>query len=328
MSSLNHPDKVTLDAFSDPQLQTQNANGIYNRYTNRLSTPILNAKSIQLVSANFINSRLQFDDNSQLIFYYYINNTSTLSSVRLHPSNFLPVAGFTTFVRNRYFNTVSDVVAALNQASAVGGDSITFNPGYVAGQLIFSYDPNSRKITVQSTNASMITPAAADDPNVIALQNVSANIIRMNSVIGSIPQPIVQGQSMNARLGFAMSVNTRGIFTASGFNQSAAWSRKVFTSGPCEADANPILLSSQNISFYISAINGSGLDASGRKNLLETVPIAVAPLNIQNFHSLENHAMSVPNEIYEITVEMLDDYGRPFFMPPNYDVSVCLGVFY
>lgn len=325
MSSLNHSDKLTLDAFSDPQLQSQNANGVYNRFTNRLRTPVLNAKSIQLLSANFVNSRLQLDDNAQLCFFYFLNNTTNLGLVRLHTSNFIPNTGLTAFVRNRYYNSVVELVAALNQAASTGGDLLANNGLWYENQVQFTYDTTTRKITVASRNASMITPCGADDP--ILLGRLPTLPVVMNSIAGNVRQPVVPNQSMNARLGFAMSAFARGAFTTTSV-PGAAWSRQVFTAGLIEADAFPILLSSQNISFYLSIINGSGMDASGRKNLLETVPISVAPLNIQNFHSITNNAMSVPSEIFECTIEMLDDYGNPFNMPPNFDVSVALGVFY
>jgi hypothetical protein len=72
------------------------------------------------------------------------------------------------------------------------------------------------------------------------------------------------------------------------------------------------------------------MDQTGRKNLLQTIPIEVAPLNINSYtcSSVEKPAISVPNEIYEITVDLLDDFGRPFFQPPNYNTQLALAIYY
>jgi hypothetical protein len=72
------------------------------------------------------------------------------------------------------------------------------------------------------------------------------------------------------------------------------------------------------------------MDFTGRKNLIQTIPIEVAPLNINSYtaSSVEKPALSVPTDIYEISVEMLDDNGQPFVQPPNYNVQVALAVYY
>jgi len=333
MSSVNRPDKVSLDAYSDPQLQLQNGDGVYSRFTNILRTPILNAKGIQLLNANFINSRLQLDDNTQLMFWYYTNTSGTpqLRCIRLQPSNY--IAGttvFTNFVRNRYFNTVDELVAALNQAASAGGDTNVLNPFFTAGQLSFSYDPAARKISIVTTNGSVsIGPAAADDPAVLAAMR--GNTIVMNTFSGNVVQPNVPGLTMNSRIGFARSFFSRPLwFSAGGTQQIVASSTGRFEVTPIIADANPILVGTQNVGVYISVVNGAGMDSTGRKNLLQTVPIQVAPLNINSYtcSSVEKPALSVPNEIYEITVDLLDDFGRPFHQPPNYNTQLALAIYY
>jgi hypothetical protein len=77
-------------------------------------------------------------------------------------------------------------------------------------------------------------------------------------------------------------------------------------------------------------VSGSGIDSTGRKNLIQTVPIEGAPLTINSYtaSSVEKPAISVPTDIYEITVEMLDDFGQPFVQPPNYNVNLALAVYY
>jgi hypothetical protein len=349
MSSVNRPDKVTLDAYSDTQLETQNLNSVYNRFTNQLKTPILNAKGVQLLDANFINSCLQLNDNCHLMFWFFTStsptvtrNLTNLKCIRLHPADFVPYAGFTTFVKNRYFNSVVEVVAALNLAASTGGDSFTFNPYFQSGTVQFSYDTTTRKVSVIPQGANnYIMPAAADDPIVLdALRGTTnpTSRIRMNAFNSSNTyatatlQPYVENVSMNARLGFAMNFLARGKWWNGSSQLGCATSTGVpqfTTANPIEADAYPILLGTQNVGIYLSVIGGSGMDSTGRKNLLQTIPISVAPLNINAYSTpMERPALSLPNEIYEMTIELLDDNGTPFLQSANYNTSVALAVYY
>lgn len=348
MSLLNRPDKITLDAFSDPNLEATNPNGVYNRFTNVLRTPILNAKGIQLLNCNTVNSILQLNDNSQLMFFYYASGTqagirslANLRCVRLHPSNFVPRSGYTAFTRNRYFNSVVELVAALNVAASTGGDDATFNPLWVANQVSFSYDTTTRKVSVQCPSGTWIAPCPADDPNVLDQLRGTTNPnnrIRMSAFNSpgalysqAFLQPYVEGVSMNARIGYALSFNARGIWWSSASQIGCATSTGFpLTNTPIEADASPILLGSQNMSVYLSIVQGSGIDSTTRKNLIGTVPMEVQSLNINSYtlSSVEKPALSVSNEIYEITVEFLDDYGQPFYQPPNYNASLSFSVYY
>lgn len=348
MTSLNRPDKFTLDAFSDPNLES-NLNGYYNRFTNQLRTPILNAKGIQLLNANFINSILQLNDNSHLMFFYYQSSTqagirtlANLRCVRLLPSSYVPVAGYTTFTKNKYFNNVSELVVALNQAASTGGDDITYNPDFLVNSIQFVYDITTRAISVTIGSAGgFIAPAAADDANVLDVLRGTTSAgsrIRMNQFgntsgyAGALLQPYVEGVSMNARLGFAMGFNTRGLFWTASSQQGCATSTGIpaGTGVTTQADSPPILLGSQNCSIYLSIAGGSGIDFTGRKNMIQAVPIEVAPYNINSFHasSIDKPALSIPQEIYEISVEMLDDNGQPFVQYANFNTNLSFAVYY
>ena len=254
MSFANRPDKVTCDAFSDATLENQNLNGVYSRFTNRLTTPILNAKGIQLINANFVNPILQLNDAGQLVFWYRrsvtqagIYGSANLRCIRLHPSTFVPYPGFTDYTKNEYFNTVQELVTALNLAANAGGDSVTYNPFFVAGDLVFSYDNDTRKISVTSGAPGVyIAPCAADDPFIaLALQGLSpftpasSYQIKMNGYNSSnnnataTLQTYVLNQSMNARLGFAMSFSARGIWWGASSQQGVATSTGVPNSTKC-----------------------------------------------------------------------------------------------
>lgn len=348
MASVNRPNRITLDAYSDPQLLVKNVGGVYSSFTNVLKNPIIGAKGLQLVNANFINSSLQLNDQGQLFFFYYTSATqagiatlANLRCIRLHPSNFVPAASFTDFTRNEYFNTVDELVTQLNLAASAGGDSATYNPIWVAGQVTFSYDTYTRRISVAGNGTNYIAPAAADDPNVIDTllgTTTASNRIKMatfgsSSYATATFQPFVLNESMNARLGFAMGYNTRGLYWGGSSQVGCATSIGVpsnSSSVPVSADAFPILLGVQNVNVYLNVAVGGGLDSLGNKNLIASIPIESPPLAINSYttNSVEVPSLSTPNEIYEIAVSFIDDAGVPFIQYPNYNSQICLAIYY
>jgi hypothetical protein len=350
MATLNRPDRFTLDAFSDPQLEITNATGSYYRFTNTLKTPLLNVKGVQLINANMVNAVLQLNDQSQLMFFYYASATqaniatlANLKCIRLHPSWFVPYTGYTGYTLNKYFNTGSELVSALNTAASAGGDSATYNPIWVAGQVTFAFDTTTRRISVTSTdNTTYIAPAAADDPNVLDLlrgTTTATNRIKMNAYNSSNTyasatfQPYAEGQSMNARLGFCLAYNSRGRWWGSSSQVGCATSTGVpsnVLATPVVGDGFPILLGVQNVGVYLSISGGGGYDSLGRRNLIGSIPIENAPLSIQSYTmcSVEVPSLSTPNEIYEITVELLDEYGVPFYQPFNFNTEIGLVCYY
>lgn len=348
MSVVNRPNQVVLDAYSDQQLEYSGNNGLYSRFTNALNTPILKAKSVQVLSVNCVNTALQLNDQSQLMFFYYaalsasnIRVAANLRCVRLLPSTFVPASAFTAFTRNRYFNTVQELVAALNVAAATGGDNTTYNPRWIANQVSFSYDATTRKISITGNSSYFIAPAPADDSLVQDCLNNTGSFSNQRPVMNwigssssyatSIVQPYVIGQSMNARLGFAMGFLNRGQWWTSSSQQGCATMTGVPQTGTAmEADASPILLGSQNVGVYIPETTGSGYDSLRNKNLALSVPINVAPLNVLSYNcsGVEAKLMSVPAELYQLTVELRDELGLPFVQPPSYNVQVVLSVKY
>jgi len=346
MATLNRPNRITLDAYSDPNLELANPNGVYSTFTNNFTTPVLNAKAIQLLNANIINSTLQLNDYS-LMFFYYSNASNAniavaanLKCIRLHPASFVPAGGFTAFVKNKYYNDVDELVADLNTAATAGGDSVTYNPRWTAGEVVFSYDDATRRISIRGNGTTFIAPAAADDPNIATYLATANQAPRMNTFVNasagysSAPlQPYRAGFSMNSRLGFAMSYLATGLYWTSSSQRGCASSIGVPLNSNTilvEADANPILLGVQNVYVYLDIVVGSGMDTQNRKNLAGTIPIEFAPLNINSytFSSLQAELLSVPSEIYGVTVLLLDDTGFPFPQPPNFNTQMSIAVFY
>jgi hypothetical protein len=348
MASVNRPNRITLDAYSDPQLLVKSPGGVYSSFTNVLKNPIIGAKGLQLLNANFINSSLQLNDQGQLFFFYYASATqegiailTNLRCIRLHPSNFVPASGYTTFVMNDYFNTVEELVTALNVATTASGDSSTYNPLFTADQIGFNYDTEARRIWLSGNGTDYIAPAAADDPNVrnVLLGTTTPNNRIKMATFGSTNyatatfQPFVLGESMNARLGFAQGYLTRGLYWGASSQVGCATSTGVpFNLSPAYmyGDAFPILLGSQNVNVYLNVAVGGGLDSLGNKNLIASIPIESPPLAINSYttNSVEVPSLSTPNEIYEITVSFIDDAGVPFIQYPNYNSQICLAIYY
>jgi len=346
MATLNRPDRLTLNAFSDPNRQ----GATYSRFTNTLKNPLIGVKGVQLVNANFINSSLQLnDDNGQLMFFYYASATqagirtqANLRCIRLLPSTFVPYAGFTAFTLNKYFNTGAELASALTAAATAGGDSATYNPIWVAGQVTFSFDTTTRKFSILGNGTTFIAPAAADDPFVLdQLRGTTnaANRIKMNAINSSNTyatatlQPYQEGVSMNARLGFTLAFNARGLWWNGTSQQGCATASGIpsnSSSVAVTADTFPILLGVQNVGVYLSISTGGGVDSYGRKNLIASIPIEVAPLCINSYttNSVEVPSLSTPNEIYEVTVELMDDSGAPFSQGWNYNTQIALVLYY
>jgi hypothetical protein len=346
MALLNRPNRITLDAFSDKNLKTTGNNGVYSSFTNQFTTPVLNAKAIQLLNANIINSTLQLNEYS-LMFFYYASNTqagmcvaSNLRCIRLFPASYVPATTQTAYVKNKYYNDVDELVTDLNTAATAGGDSVTYNPRWVAGQVVFSYNDATRRISIVGNGTTYIAPAAADDPNIAIYLATANQAPRMDTFVNAgagystAPlQPYRAGFSMNARLGFAMAYSNTGLYWGSQAQRGCATSIGIPQNSASilvEADANPILLGVQNVYVYLDIVNGSGMDTQNRKNLAGTIPIEFAPLNINNytFSSLQAELMSVPSEIYGVSVLLLDDNGFPFPSPPSYNTQISIAVFY
>lgn len=344
MATLNRPDRLTLNAFSDLNRQA----ATYSRFTNTLKNPLIGVKGVQLVNANFINSSLQLnDDNGQLFFFYYASNTkagirtqANLRCIRLLPSWYVPYSGFTAFTQNKYFNTGTELAAALTTAATAGGDSATYNPIWVAGQVTFSFDTTTREFTITGNGTTFLAPAAADDPFVldqIRGTTNSANRIKMNGHNSSNNyatatfQPYVEGITMNARLGFTLSFGARGLWYGANSQPGVATSTgEPHNTTGIPADTQPILLGVQNVGVYLSISTGGGMDSYGKKNLIASIPIEVAPLCINSYttNSVEVPSLSTPNEIYEVTVELIDDSGNPFPQGWNYNTQIALALYY
>jgi hypothetical protein len=335
-SFMNRPDKLTADSFSDTSLLVAPDGGIYSEFTNMFNTPLLKVKGLQLLRANFVNPLLQLNDYSQLTFWYYRTatastafTTSNLYCVRLLPSWYVPAASFTAFTRNSYFNNGTELVAALNLAAATGGDNVTYNTRWIANDVTFTFNSATRKISFTGNTATnYYSPAAVNDPNVKAL----IIGLTMNTLGGVKAQPYSFNISMNERLGFGQAYLTNGRFWGSSSQRGCASASGVpqVNAVATEGDTFPILIGSQNINVYCSVINGSGNDSRTNKNLLATIPLENVSQGVVSYtlSSVEQPAMSVSTEIYNIVMSFTDDFGDPVYFAPNTNINLELNVFY
>ena len=342
MALANRPDHVILTSFSDRAVRDNMTGGCFTSFTNNLQTPLLNVSKIQLLSASFVNPSLQLNDQSQLMFFYYANSSATginvvgnLRCVRLLPSWYLPPAGFTAYTPNAYFTDGAALVASLNLAAAAGGDSVTYNPLWVAGDITFSFSALTRRISfVGNTSSTYYTPAAPDDPVVLAY--LATNAIKMYSRTGTATtqqtQPYVLNVSMNPSLGFAMKFNNGGLNWGTNSYQGCAWQLgyPVANGTTLTGDSFPILIGIQNVKVYASVVTGSGIDSHNKKNFLGNIPIQKYGLNINNFMptSVDAPALRVGDEINSITFEFRDDYNSPVWFYPNMAVTIELSIKY
>lgn len=337
MSFINRPDKLVADSFSDQTLSNLANGGVFNNFNNNLTTPLLNVKGLQLLRANFVNPVLQLNDQSQLTFWYYRTSSATtpnfattnLYCVRLHPSWFIPATGFTAYTRNAYFNNGTELVTALNVAASAGGDNVTYNTRWIAGDVTFSYNTATRRISFTGNNATYFySPAAVDDPNVQALLPG----ITMNAYDAVRTQPFSRNVIMNERLGFSLGYNNNGRFWNANSKKGCASNTGVPQANgiATEADAFPIMIGSQNINVYCSVINGSGADSRTRKNLLATIPLENVSQGVCSYTltSVEQPAMTIASEIYSIQFYFTDDFGEDFFFNANENVNLEMNVFY
>lgn len=344
MTSVNRPDRVIINSHDDPVIPTSANNGFYNRIVNNLQTPLLNVKGIQLDRANFINSSLPLNDfNGQLFFCYHRTTSATaaitlanIQIVRLHPSWFVPASG-AAFVKNKYYTYVTDLVTDLNLAASTGGDNVTFNPRWIVNDVTFTYNTATRRISFYGNTAgNFYAPVPADFPGL----NTYFAAITMNALGGtraqpySLPNAFGVAPTMNARLGFAMSYRNRGIqWSATSVLGCASTTGIPQANGianATEADSWPILLGVQNVSIFLNAVNGSGLDSQNRKALLASIPMEAPPLGINAYtaSSLQYPALSVANEVYNLEVVFLDENGDAYLIPQNYNTYLELSILY
>ena len=335
---VNNPERVFLNSSDDGRNTTDFG---FSQFTCTYDTPILGAKKTMMLRASIPNAQVNVPDY-QLVFWYYnlptattAPSAATLRAVRLYPSNYVaPAALGTTFTKNRYFSDPADFVSVLNTAAAVGGDNITYNPFWAAGDITFAYNAVTRQITFTGNTAGRFyAPAGWNDPNVNAA--IAGKTIVMPSTANiavTYPQPLVQNWTLNLRVGYAMSGTSFGpqLLQVNLIPQYADLTHVAYPNGTAvPVDSFPNLVYTQCVYLYSNIVAGVSLGSGGQHNVLAVVPVNAPTLGVIQYTALTVNMMTkLVDTIYEITVEMRDDANQPFTLPDSAQVNLELAMVY
>lgn len=337
MNRVNQPDRISVDAFMDTTTATD---GQYYTFVNHApNTALVGAKAVALLRATIPNIVLPIPDYS-LVFYYYKLPTATtvpsstyLKAVRLYPADYIPPTGFTAFTVNQFFQTPQELVDALNDAAAAGGDNVTYNTLWTAGDVVFTYDPVTNLIDFEGTAAgSFYCSAGYNDPNVRASQ-ASTAITTYNQDTTTSRQPYSLGSTLNLRCGFAMDGVNRPRLSGTNFvsNLCANLAGRPFAAlANIYADTYPNLVYTQTIYLYSNIVGNSGFGSVSKKNLLGVIPVDVPPGGVIQYvgHSTPAYSLKVSREIYSVDIELRDENNEPFWLPDSANVNVELSILY
>lgn len=333
---VNNPERVFLNSSDDPRTT---GNQGFNIFTCTYDTPILGAKKTMMLRASIPNAQVNIPDYMLVFGYYNLPTATTTPSityfktVRLYPSYYqAPAALGTAYTKNRFFSDPADFVTQLNTAAAAGGDNVTYNPYWTAGDITFSYNATTKQITFTGNTAGRYyCPVGWDDP---VWATANPNIVMPNySGTGTTVQPSVTNWTMNLRVGYAMSGNTFGIPVNAAAAPNALYAdlvnAAVANGTAVPADTFPNLVYSQCVYLYSNIVAGVSLGSGGQHNLLAVVPSNAPPLGVIQYTALTVNMMSKMNDtIYEITVEMRDDANQAFTLPDNAQVNIELAFVY
>ena len=335
---VNNPERVFLNSSDDGRNTT---NFGFSEFTCTYDTPILGAKKTMMLRATIPNAQINIPEY-QLVFWYYnlptattAPSAATLKAVRLYPSTYqAPAALGTAFTKNRYFSDPADFVTQLNTAAAVGGDNITYNPFWVAGDITFAYNATTKQITFTgNTGGRFYAPAGWNDPLVNAA--IAGQTIVMPStanVAVTYPQPLLQGYNLNLRVGYAMSGTSfvPQLTQVNQIPQYADLTHVAYAQGTAVVvDSFPNLVYSQCVYLYSNIVAGVSLGSGGQHNLLAVVPSNAPQLGVIQYTALTVNMMSkLVDTIYEITITMRDDANQPFTLPDSATVNLELAMVY
>jgi hypothetical protein len=334
---VNNPERVFLNSSDDPRTV---GNQGFNSFICTYDTPILGAAKTMMLRATIPNAQVNIPDY-MLEFWYYSLPTATtapsiasLRCVRLYPSYYqAPAALGTAFTKNRFFSDPADFVTQLNLAAAAGGDNVTYNPYWVAGDITFSYNATTKQITFTGNTAGRFYCPAGWDDTIVTVGGAPNMLMPNFNGVGTTVQPYLAGYTLNLRVGYAMSGLTFGIpgNTATTANTLYAdLTNSAYANGTAvPADSYPNLVYSQCVYLYSNLVAGVSLGSSGQHNLLAVVPSNAPQLGVIQYTALTVNMMNkLADTIYAITIEMRDDANQPFTLPDNAQVNIELAFVY
>ena len=295
-----------------------------------------------MIRASIPNIQLQLPDY-QLCFFYWSLPTATtvpdishLRCVRFYPSYFIPPTGYTTFQRNHYIADPTEFVSHLNTAAAAGGDSVTYNPYWVSGDITFTYGSARKIITFTGNTAGRFyAPAGYNDPIVATVLNgTAASLIttpNANNIANTTLQPTLPQYTLNLRVGYAMSGQSAGIQAFGAGNSVYADATNVAYANAVSVpvDSFPNLVYTNTVSLYLSFLSGASLTSNNRHNLLAVIPVQAQPLAVNNYIAATSNLLTkLSQTIQNIVVELRDDADQPFYLPDSANTSLELSFSY
>jgi hypothetical protein len=331
ISRVNCPERVYLSSNDDTSLANEAplpnvGTYTFNSFRNRMPTPVLNPKKLQLLRASIPNvvGGLSIP-NYQLVFWYYrvpiAGGPAMPMNIRIVPSDaFYPGAtpGISTAnldcPYNRPFQNYIDFVATLNLAANATNNA--FNTFFESGDIEFYYDATAQKIYFQGTSAShYYAPMGYADSEIATQQPI---FYSSNLFPGTQVQPFLSQYTLNLRAGFT---NAKTI-------PEPEWLQGG-SDNYYVADSYGDLVYSQNVYLRCNIIAGSSVSSGNQQDILACIPINVGQLGV----ALYTAATVVWNtklasEIYEIEIILLDDAYQPYPLPNNAICAVELGIKY
>jgi hypothetical protein len=211
---LNQPDKLAISSNDGEQAQVtyngQFQNAFYN-FTVSLPRPVVNVKTLELLSANIPQAQVNIPDESLIFFYYriqtYTNNVGnqtffqeepdidTINYVRLLPSYYKQelVQEYPTLGFNRTFANYADLATEL--AKACANDLIYEKTTGAYGTFI----PNDISITYnEDINKFQMTGNNADEPWTPPTYTLNpASIVQENELVTYQSQEYLSLQNNN-----------------------------------------------------------------------------------------------------------------------------------
>lgn len=338
VSAVNQPERVFLNSNDDTTPPTEGIESMvlngntylfpgngFSRFTCRLPTPILKPKRTQLLRCAIPNAQVNIPDYDLMFWYARYDVTVSppvrqLKCIRFLPTFMagIPLAGGSTVPVNRQIASYTDLVSMLNASASSPADG--GNPYFTSNDIVFSYDTNSKKISWAGNTVGYIY-AQVGYNDVEVNQGVSGNPPAMTQLkvytsSASKQQPYLIYTNLNLRCGF----------TFYELNNSAVPASGLLVNEPVIAPSWANLVYSQCVYIFCNIVAGSGMGSGGQHNLLSVVPMNAPSLGVSLYQApMVNWLTRVPDEIYEITISMLDDNYQPFIVPNNGIVNVEMG---
>ena len=336
----NQPKIVSVDSFLRTSNNAANSgNGMWNSYTITPNVPLRKVKKVQMVKAVVPNIALPLDDNKDLMFFYHKLTTANptpvqgnLKCVRLHPSNFQPTGSFTAYTRNKYVSNGSELATLLNVAASAGGDNISYNPIWIAGDIVFTYNSATNKMTFAGTDTTSGTSycnAAYDSPLITTY--LTGNNILLNALSGLLVQKYLLGYTMNLKLGYALAYNTAQPFSYApvlGCANLTGVGIAATTAVPVDSYVN--LVPTSAIYVFANWAGTAGQSGQNNRNLLGVIPNTQPPFGVITYQEQGNAPFltSVLDDIYDLTIELRTDANTPYWLPDSASVNILLGLQY